>query len=293
VTSTSLEAAPTPLREYSDTEYVFEPNSRQLPDLRKYVAAIWERREFMAAMARSDLYSTRSGTTLGRIWHVIDPLFQAGIYFFLYSMIRSSGSGGANMEFLPVLIAGIFLIGLSTSALGEGGNSLKRGRGLMLASTFPRATLPITSIYRSLLGFVPSLCVLVVLFPLVGGDIGVGILVLPLLFVIQLVMNVGIALLTATLVTLIPDASNVVNYVTRILFFATPVIYPASILPPSAVLLIGWQPLFPLFVSYQAVFSGSVPSPALVLQAAASAVLLLVVGARTFLRHEREFAKHL
>ena len=34
--------------------------------------------------------------------------------------------------------------------------------------------------------------------------------------------------------TIVPDGNNVVQYVSRILLFATPVIYPVSLLPPAA-----------------------------------------------------------
>ena len=56
----------------------------------------------------------------------------------------------------------------------------------MLNSTFPRALLPMTSVYKSLRKFVPAACVLAVLFPLVGGKLGPGLFVLPLLFSIQI-----------------------------------------------------------------------------------------------------------
>jgi hypothetical protein len=108
--------------EYSDVEYVFEPHSRAMPDLRAYLAALWNRRDFMHALARSDLRTLRSNTTLGNLWGVLDPLFQAGIYFFLYSILR----GGSRMAFLPILIADIFLFQLTTAALGEGGLSIGR-----------------------------------------------------------------------------------------------------------------------------------------------------------------------
>ena len=73
-----------------------------------------------------------------------------------------------------MLIAGFFLFSLSMAALGEGGQSIKRAKGLMLNSTFPRALLPVTSVYKSLRKFVPSACVFAVLFPLVGGKVGSG-----------------------------------------------------------------------------------------------------------------------
>ncbi len=278
---------------YSNVEYVFEPHSSTLPDIREYLAALWERRTFMVELARADLRSTRASTALGSVWSVLDPLFQGGIYFFLYTVIRGGGSSGKNSTFLPVLIAGFFLFSLSIGALGEGGNSIKRSKGLMLNSTFPRAMLPVTAVYKTFLKFIPMVGVLCVLFPLVGGTLGPGLFVLPILFAIQMVMNVGIALLVATFVTLVPDGTNVMNYINRVLFFATPVVYPAALLPSSAKLLVGWQPLFALFASYQKIFQGGVPSIGLIFQSAVWAVVLVVLGGNLFLRHEREFALHL
>jgi len=276
---------------YSDVEYTFEPHTATMPDVRDYLDALYDRRQFMVALAAADLRSLRSRTALGGVWGVLDPLFQTTIYYFLYVVLR--GGSGSQAEFLPVLIAGVFLFGLSTAALGEAGASIKRSKGLMLSSTFPRALLPVTSVFKSLRQFALSAAVLAVLFPLVGGELGAGLFVLPLLFALHMMMNVGIALLVATFVVLVPDGTNVMAYVTRILFFATPVIYPVELLPDFARLLVGWQPLFALFASYQAVFSGSVPSAGLVLQALAWSVALLVIGGRAFLRHERQFALHL
>jgi teichoic acid transport system permease protein len=276
--------------DYSDIEYVFEPHSATVPDIREYLKALWERRQFMQELARADLRSARSGKALGNLWSVLNPLFQAGIYYFLYTVLRADASRHA---FLPILIANFFFFGLSMSALNDGGSSIKRGKGLMLNSTFPRALLPVTSVYKSLRSFVAAACVLALLFPLVGGRPGAGLFVLPLLFALQVVMNVGIALLVSTYVVLVPDGNNVVQWVSRLLFFATPVIYPVALLPPAAEAVLRFQPLYPVFAAYQAILGGDTPSPGLVALSALWAGGLLVVGARTFLRHEREFALHL
>ena len=86
---------------YSDVEYVFEPHSSTIPDLREYAAALWERRTFMVELAASDLRNLRARTVLGNLWSVIDPLFQAGIYFFLYTVLRR---GSNNVDFLARLV---------------------------------------------------------------------------------------------------------------------------------------------------------------------------------------------
>ena len=90
-----------------------------------------------------------------------------------------AAAAATKAEFLPVLIAGIFLFGLSTAALGEAGTPSSAAKGLMLNSTFPRALLPVTSVYKSLRQFVLSASVFAVLFPLVGGKLGPGLFVLP------------------------------------------------------------------------------------------------------------------
>jgi teichoic acid transport system permease protein len=275
--------------EYSNVEYVFEPHSSTMPDIREYVKALWARRQFMRELVRADLRTARARTVLGSLWTVLNPLFQAGIWFFLYTVLRR----GSAREFLPILVANFFLFGLSMSALSEGAQSIRRGKGLMLNSTFPRALLPVATVYKSLRSFVPEACVLVVIFPLMGGNLGPGLFVLPLLFTLQIVMNVGIALLVSTYVVLVPDGNNVMQYVSRVLFFATPVIYPVELLPAAAKAVVQWQPLFPFFASYQAILGGGVPSPGLVVLSAFWAGALLVVGARVFLRREREFALHL
>jgi teichoic acid transport system permease protein len=279
----------TNVSEYSDVEYVFEPHSNALPDVRQYLKALWDRRQFMHELATSDLQTERSGKVLGNLWSVLNPLIQSGIYYFLYTVLRP----GTNNGFLPILIANFFFFGLSIQALGVGGSSLKRGKGLMLNSAFPRALLPVTTVYRNLRAFVPAACVLVVLFPLLGGNVGPGLFALPLLFAIQVVMNVGLALAAATYVVLVPDGENVVSWITRVLFFATPVIYPVALLPPAAKAVLQFSPLYPVFAAYQAIFGGQSPNPALVAMSALWAAALLLIGGRAFLRHEREFALYL
>ena len=280
----------TAVSDYSDVEYVFGPHSNALPNVREYLQALWDRRQFMRELASSDLRTQQSGKVLGSLWSVLNPLYQAGIYYFLYAVLRP----GENQAFLPILIPNFFLFfGLSMAALSDGGSSVKRGRGLMLNSDFPRALLPVTAVYKSLRLFVPAACVLAVIYPLVGGRPGPGFFVLPLLFAIQVVMNVGIALAVSTYEVLVPDGSDLVQWLTRLLFFATPVIYPVALLPPAAKAILQFQPLFPIFASYQAIFGGGSPNPVLVVEAAVWAGALLVIGGRAFLRHEREFALYL
>jgi ABC-type polysaccharide/polyol phosphate export permease len=272
---------------YSDTEYIFEADGQTSTPLVPYLKALWERRRFMLELARADLRGQQSSTTLGRLWGVLDPLFQAAIYYLLFTIIRQ---GVRPTEFLHVLIAGVFLFQLALSAITEGGRSIRSSKDLMLNSTFPRALFPITTVCRGVMRFGPAVPVYAAFHIGLRAPVGWGLLLLPVLFAVQVVLMVGLALLVSTLVVFVKDAGNLVQYIGRLLFFTTPVIYPVASVPDGIRDVLSWQPFFALFASYQEIFDGGVPGFGLMIQAALWAAGFLFVGTRVFLGHERELA---
>lgn len=275
---------------YSDVEYVFEAHGVNTTPLAPYIRSLWERRRFMLEMARAEIRGQRSSAALGAVWTVLDPLFQGAIYFLLFTVIRR---GGRPIDFLHVLIGGMFLFQLALEAVSQGGRSLKSSKNLVLNSTFPRALFPLTTVCKGVMTLPPAIAVYAVFHVALGAPFGWGLLLLPVLFALQLMLMVGLSLLVSTLVVFFKDAENAVNYVTRLLFFTTPVIYPYYLLPDSLRLVLSFQPFFALFASYQAILDGSVPGLWQMAQVVIWAVLVLVVGLRVFRRHEHEFAMRL
>lgn len=289
--SSGSDDEPVEFRPYSDVEYHFTPNTSAMPDVRQYLRDVWDRRHFVVAMAKADLRGPRSRTGLGEIWAVADPLFQAAIYWFLISTIRAGGEDPTAR--LSILVSGIFMWQLSNSILGSGGRSIIRNKNLVLNTQFPRILLPVTEVYKGLLDLGPSLAVYALIHVLLGAPIGSGIAMLPLLIAIQVVMSTGLALIIATLVVFVSDMSNTLDYIMRVLFFTTPILYPISALPAGAEAFLRFNPFFPLFACYQAIVLGGVPSPANLFQAIFWAGLLIVIGFRIFVSRERGFALRL
>jgi len=278
--------------EWSGVVHVFVPHAAGLPPLRPYVRSLWRRRRFLAALAKADLRGKRSSTALGSIWGLLDPVFQSAIYFFLFVVIRG-GEGGRPIDFLPLLIGGIFLFRLTMSAMSEGGGSVRKSSNLLLNSSFPRAILPLATVYKGLLGFLPSIVVYVGVYAWLGAPPSKELLLLPFLFVLVLVTNVGLALLASTVVVFFKDAQNAIQYVSRIFFFTTPVIYPVSLLPEGIRSVLMFQPLFALFASIQETLAGGPVEMDLLLLAVGWALTLFVLGAWMFLRYERAMASYL
>lgn len=280
------------MREYSDVEYVFEPHDNSLPAARKYLAEIWDRRAFMVMNAQSTVSGRQSGTHLGSLWGILDPLLQALIYWFLFTAIR----GGAMSGRFLMVVSGVFLYTFTTSCLGQGGRAVLQAKGLVLNSSFPLATLPLSAIYAALLKLGPMVGIYALFHLLFGGAITTQLFVLPFLFLLQLAITVGATFIVATLVVYIRDMSNLLDYIIRILMFLTPILYRSedlSAIPGPVHIMLLANPLFTLFSSYQAALSGETPEIAWILQSIGWAVVLPIIGYRAFTARERGFALRL
>jgi ABC-type polysaccharide/polyol phosphate export permease len=288
-------AAEVPQKAYSDVVYVFEPNTKVLPPLREYLEDLWSRRRFMVELARAESRGSRSSTVLGELWAVIDPLFQVGLYWFLLSIIRQ-GKGarsGSLSENLVLMVGGIFLFTLTSTTVTAGGRSILSAKNLMLNSTFPRALLPLSAAYKAVVEFLPTIFIYLLFHIAFGQSFGLGFFALPLLFVIQMVMGIGLGLIFATFTVFLRDTTNILGYIMRVLFFATPVIYPATAIPDSLKVFLQLNPLLALFTAYQAIILGGTPNPVDVVVSAVWATLFIVIGYRLFVSNERSFALRL
>jgi teichoic acid transport system permease protein len=280
--------SPVTTDEPSETVAVFGPEGNEVrPTLAEYLGAMWERRSFAMALADAELGAQRSGTVLGRLWPVIDAVFQAALYWLLFSVLRQQ----SDTSMLTIIVGSLFLFSITSSALSEGPRSIRSSRHLILNSTFPLAILPATSLIKALLRFRLMVPVYVALHLVVGASVGTGIAVLPLLLDIQLAATAGLVLLLAVVTTRVRDFDSVLNYLVRIVMFTTPVIYPATLFPDDLrPVIAAVNPFFALFTAYQAIILGQVPEVGDVVIAAVWATILLVVGTRMFRRHEHTFA---
>ena len=270
---------------------VFEPNSLTMPSLAEYLRELSARRAFIAELAVAEVRAQRSSTLLGELWSLVDPLFQAAIYYFLFVVIRGPQSGGST-EYVTVIIGCVFMFNFTRIAISDGGRSILNHRGLVVNAVFPRALLPVAEVYKGFLATIPALILYAILHTLVGAPVTSAVLWLPFLVVVQAAIGLGLALLFSTATTFFTDASNLLNYVQRLLMIATPVVYPVTLLTPALRSILAWNPLFALFTTYQAIILGEQVDPGLVAQSVVWSVVLLVCGSSVFLRHERSFALH-
>lgn len=274
----------------ADITFVYEPHVRYVPPLGPYLRDLWDRRAFAVALAKSRVKGARSNTALGGVWALIDPLFMVALYYFLFTVLR----GGARPStFIPIIITGVLHFQVSATAVSDGGNSVSAASGLMLNSTFPRMLLPLSAIYGGVLKFLPSVPIIFGAAVFLDARITLELLWWFVLFPLQIAVGLGLALLFSTAVVFFRDVKNLLSYVSRILFFTSPVIYPITALSDELTSIVRWSPFFGVFAGYQYILDGLQPDFGQLAISVGWAVGGILLGSWLFLRYEREFATKL
>ena len=198
------------------------PIGRQ-PSLTSYVASVWERRHFLAAFARSQLSADSSESRLGQLWQVLNPLLNAGVYYLIFAVILKTTSSIEN--YVPFLITGVFIFGFTQRVIQSGAKSITGNLGLVRALHFPRAVLPLATVFEELLKTGTSLAVLGVIVLGYREPLTWAWLQMPFVILLQLLFSAGIALVFARLTASIRDVAQFLPFAMRIWMYLSGVMY--------------------------------------------------------------------
>ena len=207
------------------------------PPMAEYLRRLLRRRHFIMADARAKVEAGNRTNLLGSVWLVLNPLLDGIVYFAIFGLILQSSRGIEN--FPGYLIIGVFLFQFTTRCLVQGSRSVISGKSMIRSFAFPRASLPVATIIRETLSFVPALITMLVLvlampslMPALNPNadaIELHVtwrwLLLPLIFALQFALNLGLALFTARLTARIPDLTQVISIVVRFWLYGSAVFF--------------------------------------------------------------------
>lgn len=193
------------------------------PDFTTYLRQVWQRRHFGIQLAQSRFRAETARDRLGIGWIVLRPLINAVVYGTVFMFLLASSTRPEN--FVAFLVTGIFVFQFFSGSLSDGAKSIVGNLSLVQTLHFPRALLPIATIYQQVLGLVPMVAVLFLLVPATGEPITWRWLqVVPALALMTL-FNLGTALITARATIHIRDITQLLPFVTRIMFYVSGVFF--------------------------------------------------------------------
>jgi teichoic acid transport system permease protein len=141
---------------------------------------LWARREFALLVPLGEMRQRNMDTLLGSSWHVLNPLFQAGIYYLLFGVLLQQRVGVENYP--AWLIIGLFLFGLTQKSVQSSARIIVTKAGMLRSLNFPAGILPISVNLAELLAFIPAAAVLLFVVVATGERPAlVWVLLIPLL----------------------------------------------------------------------------------------------------------------
>jgi len=182
------------------------------------------------ALALRDIQSRFANSVLGLSWLVIRPT----IFMLVFSVLRGAlrlpddGLPYALSSFVAIS-AWFFFIGILQSTTP----SIANNAGILKKMAVPRLLFPISAVFVGLIEYAVTWLPLAVLLIWFAYPLSWTLVYLPLILLIVMAFGLGIGLLLASVAVFKDDVLLALPHVIMLWFFLTPVIYPATRLPPD------------------------------------------------------------
>jgi lipopolysaccharide transport system permease protein len=255
-----------------------------------YWRDLWAFRELLMFLAWRDILVRYKQTVIGIAWSLIRPLLTMIVFTIVFGKLAGLPSNGAPY---PVLVfAALLPWQFFANSLSDSSNSMLSNAGMISKVYFPRLIVPASSIVVSLVDFLITFCILVILMLWYQIYPTWRILVLPGFMLLALATALGAGLWFAALNTKFRDFRYIVPFVVQFGMYVSPVGFSSDVVPERWRLLYSMNPMVAVIDGFRwAVLGGSAQLywPGFIASCALIAFLLFT-GVMYFRKTEKTFA---
>lgn len=230
----------------------------------RVMSTLWDYRGFIYASILNELKVTFARSRLGFFWMILQPLSQVLIYTFVLSNVLSSKLPHVTHQFGYVfyLMSGTLAWGLIQEMTSKCLTVFIERANLIKKMSFPKVILVATQVGMALLNQLILLLLTLMTFLLMGLPIVWSAFIWMPVFMLMLTgFSLGLGLIVGVLNVFIRDLTYVIPIFLQLLFWATPIVYPISILPVGIQSLLAYNPVIYLVKPYQDILLyGQLPS---------------------------------
>ena len=250
---------------------------------------IWAARELFYFLAWRDLKTRYAQTAVGAGWALMQPLLSTLIFTLVFSYLAKVPSDGLPyplFAFAAILPWSLFARSLERSTL-----SVVTEGGLIKKVYFPRLIIPISATFINLVDFAIGFLILIGMMVWYHVVPYWTVMFLPLFVVVALLTALSVSLWLSALNVKYRDVASIVPLMTQLWMFASPVLYPASLVPESIRWLYGLNPMAGVIEGFRWTLLGKAPPDWIMVGVSLGVVTTLLLGGVMFFRRvERTFA---
>ena len=253
------------------------------------IGELWRYRDLLWILVNRDIKLLYKQTALGFGWVALQPLIGANILALIFGRFAKLPSDGA--PYLLFVFCGLTAWTYFSNSMQRASNSLIRNSQLVSKVYFPRMLIPLATMFAVLVDFAVMIVMLFIFMGFYRVPATFRLLAIPGFLLLMMLAATGVALWFSAVSVKYRDTSYALPFFAQIWMYASPVVYPTSMVPAQ------WQSLFALnpavgFVEgfRWAVLGHSALNLNILLLTIAMSLFLLVSGAFFFRRVERGFA---
>lgn len=211
------------------------------------IKELYQYRQLLKSNVRKEIRGKYKGSFLGVLWSFVNPLLMTLVYAIVFPFILKN----SQEHYVTFLITGIIPWTFFTACISQGTNTILINGGIIKKVYFPREILPISVVTSALINFLIS-CLIIFIFLIFSG-IGFSyyILFLPIIIIIQYILQLGILFITSSVDVYIRDAEYIINFFVQMLFYATPVLYSSSLFPENIRWFLNLNPMTQIINGYR------------------------------------------
>jgi lipopolysaccharide transport system permease protein len=248
-----------------------------------------EYRDLFYFLVNRDIKVRYKQTVLGGLWAIIQPLFLMIVFSLFFGNLAKVPSDGIPYPIFSysALIAWNYF----ATAISNSGNSLIQESALVSKVYFPRIIVPLAPVLAGLLDFAVAFIVLIAMMLYYRIYPTVMTAFLPLLLILLMLTAGGVGMFLAALNAKYRDIRYTIPFIVQFWMFASPVVYPASMLPDKYHFIYAINPMSGVIEAFRSALLGTIAFPTgTLLVSAAVSIIVFIGGALYFKRTERYFA---
>lgn len=249
---------------------------------------LYHYRELLFVLTARDLKVRYKQTALGIAWALLQPLANMLLFTLIFGRLAKLPSDGFPY---PIFVfAGLLPWTFFANSISASAESIIGASTLITRVYFPRLIIPLASVCTALVDFAIAFFILLILMLFYGVGWSPNLLLAPVLIMALGFTALGVGTMLAALNVSYRDFRYLVPFGIQFWMFASPVVYPSSMIPEKWQWLYHINPVAGIVDGFRSVFLGSPLDWTTVSTSMLASVVIFLIGVMMFERAERRFA---
>lgn len=254
------------------------------------IKELYNYREFLKTSIKKEFRGKYKKSFLGVLWSFLNPLFQLLVYALVFPFILKNGIENYTMFLIVALMPWTFF----NSNVIQSAASVVVNGGIIKKVYFPREILPISTTTSNLVNFLITEIIVIVALLISGIGIGPTIFLLPVIALMQYILQLGIAFILSSITVYVRDVEYLINVFMMLLFYMSPIVYSPEMIPARFLPLFKLNPMFHIINFYRDIlYYKQLPNMTSLGLMFIICIIILILGYTIFRKLEKRFAEEL